>query len=449
MAARRGACLNSRGGDMSNLSSVRPRQLAGSMSSADGSPVVVKVGARDAISNLVRLLLTISQELEKRHSEAELLLRATRSVNAGATMPEMLDSVYEAFRQVIPYDRIGFALLEEENSLVRLIWVRSETRVERLKPGHAARLEDSSLDEILGTGRPRVLNDLKEYLLAHPGSDSTRRIVEDGMRSNLTCPLLAGGKPLGFLFFSSRKPDTYRDAHVNVYLQVAGLLGVVVEKTRLCEIASRERERAERWVPKALPIVDVDRSYWRSQNVADSFDLATVLFADLVDFTNWSSRMAPKEIACLLNEIFLEFDDLTDRFGVEKIKTSGDCYVAAAGIPLPRDDHAEAAAEMALAMLEAMPRFRTPDGTPVQLRVGIHSGPLVAGVIGRKKFTYDIWGSTVNVASRIETQGLPGQVNVSARTYGFLKQKYRLDARGRVELKGEGSVETYLLKARR
>jgi adenylate cyclase len=187
----------------------------------------------------------------------------------------------------------------------------------------------------------------------------------------------------------------------------------------------------------------------KRQDFAEGFDEVTVLFADLVGFTEWSSRMSPRELVCLLNEIFLEFDDLTDRFSIEKIKTTGDCYIAASGLPLPREDHASAAAEMALAMLDVVRGFRTPEGESIQLRIGLHTGSLVAGVIGRKKFTYDIWGDTVNMASRLEAYGVPGRVQVSAATYAHLNSAYLFQPQGRVQVKGKGVTEAFLLVGRR
>ncbi|MGA7979077.1 MAG: adenylate/guanylate cyclase domain-containing protein [Chromatiaceae bacterium] len=415
-----------------------------------GLPVYVEQRRReDETAELEQLLLTVSRSLERSYREAEVLLDVTHKINAGLLLNDVLDYVYEAFRPLLPYDRIALALLEEDNSIVRASWVRSEAEHIYLPRGYAARLAGSSLQAVLESGQPRILNDLTVYLKANPDSEPTALLAAEAMRSSLTCPMVAMGKPIGFLFFSSTEPNRYRDVHVDTFRRVAGQLAVVVEKSRLYEELLRERERTQRLLRSILPRPVADRVDGRRQDLAEGFDEVTVLFADLVDFTEWSSRMLPRELVHLLNEIFLEFDDLTDRFQIEKIKTSGDCYIAASGLPLPRHDHAQAAAEMALAMLEVVRGFRAPEGEPIQLRVGMHTGPLVAGVIGRKKFTYDIWGDTVNMASRLESYGVPGRIQVSAATFAHLSSAYRLQPQGRVQVKGKGTTETFLLVGRR
>ena len=154
-------------------------------------------------------------------------------VNAGLVLHEVLDHVYDSFRSIIPYDRIGFSLIEEKDTSVRAHWARSAAPEMKLCAGYSAPLQGSSLQTIIDTGRPRILNDLRQYLADHPDSESTALIVEEGMRSSLTCPLIALGKPIGFMFFSSMRPHTYADLHVELFLQIAGQLAVIVEKSRL------------------------------------------------------------------------------------------------------------------------------------------------------------------------------------------------------------------------
>jgi class 3 adenylate cyclase len=413
-------------------------------------PVYVEQSPReDETATLEKLLLTVSQSLERSYKEAEVLLDVTHKINAGLLLNEVLDYVYEAFRPLLPYDRIALALLEQESAIVRATWVRSEAGHIHLPQGYVVPLAGSSLQAVLASGRPRILSDLGAYLEGNPGSQATHRLTAEGMRSSLTCPMVAMGKPIGFMFFSSKEPNCYKDAHVDTFRRVAAQLAMVVEKSRLYEELLREREHTQRLLRNILPRPVADSVDGRRHELAEGFDEVTVLFADLVGFTEWSSRMSPRELVQLLNEIFLEFDDLTDRFQIEKIKTSGDCYIAAAGLPLPRPDHAQAAAEMALTMLDVVRGFATPEGEPIQLRIGMHTGPLVAGVIGRKKFTYDIWGDTVNVASRLESCGAPGRIQVSATTHAHLTSAYRLEPMGRFEVKGKGETEAFLLAGRK
>jgi signal transduction histidine kinase len=190
-------------------------------------------GPDGGVAELGRALGDLACTLERQHSESEILTCLTEQINAGVLLDEVLDQVYDAFRVIIPYDRIGLALLEEEGTVVRAHWVWPAHDGVRVGPGYSAPLAGSSLEEIIRTGRPRILNDLEEYLRDHPGSQSSREIIEDGVRSSLTCPLVGMGRPVGFLFFSSSEPDTYRDAHVDLFIRIARHLSIAVEKSRM------------------------------------------------------------------------------------------------------------------------------------------------------------------------------------------------------------------------
>jgi class 3 adenylate cyclase len=183
--------------------------------------------------------------------------------------------------------------------------------------------------------------------------------------------------------------------------------------------------------------------------IADRVEEATILFADLVGFTAVASRVTPAVLVENLNRIFSAFDDLCRRLQIEKIKTIGDAYMAAAGVPLPRADHAEVMADFALAMLAALEQVNTAAEVPFQMRIGMHTGPVVAGVIGSHRFLYDIWGDTVNLASRLESHGLPGRIHVSPQTSQMLAGHYDLEARGLINLRGIGKLRTSFLTGRK
>jgi adenylate cyclase len=218
---------------------------------------------------------------------------------------------------------------------------------------------------------------------------------------------------------------------------------------------ARQRESAQQRVEdlllNILPHEIAQRLQEERQTIADHFDSASILFADLVDFTPLSDRLPPAETVDLLDRLFTEFDELADRYGVEKIKTIGDCYMVAAGVPRPRPDHAHALVRMALDMHECMSRYARADGDgALQLRIGINSGPVVAGVIGRRRFLYDLWGDAVNMASRMESHGLPGKIQITRTTWELVRDEFNCEMRGVVEIKGKGQVETwYLLGPRR
>ncbi|WP_219729913.1 adenylate/guanylate cyclase domain-containing protein [Sodalinema gerasimenkoae] len=214
---------------------------------------------------------------------------------------------------------------------------------------------------------------------------------------------------------------------------------------------AQEQERSEKLLLNILPHTIAQRLKEQTEYVAiaDSFSHAGVLFADIVGFTALSSKVSPPELVQLLNEIFSEFDRLADFHGLEKIKTIGDAYMVVSGLPEARDDYAEAIADMALDMRDALVQFnqqhQQEDYPAFSMRVGIAIGPVVAGVIGLKKFIYDLWGDTVNLASRMESHGLPDSIQVTQETYQALKQNYHLDYRGEIEIKGKGKTPTYLL----
>ena len=170
-----------------------------------------------------------------------------------------------------------------------------------------------------------------------------------------------------------------------------------------------------------------------------------MLFADIVAFTPFADRLSPEQLVTLLNEMFSAFDRVAEQHGLEKIKTMGDCYMLVGGLPVPRSDHAEAVAEAALDMRAAIAEFTARRPPELELRIGIHTGPVVAGVIGTHKFSYDLWGDTVNTASRMESHGVAGGIQVSRSTFERLQGKYVLAARGVVEIKGKGGLDTYLL----
>lgn len=207
----------------------------------------------------------------------------------------------------------------------------------------------------------------------------------------------------------------------------------------------RFREQADRLLHNVLPDPIADRLKADEQAVADQHDSVTVLFADLVDFTTLASDADPREIVDLLNELFTEFDELAARHGVEKIKTIGDAYMAVAGLPEPRPDHTDAVLALACDMLATVRSHRGLRGEPLRLRIGVNTGPVVAGVIGRRRFIYDLWGDTVNVASRMESTGVADRIQVTEVVRDRSSGGYTFTARGEVPVKGKGLTVTYMM----
>jgi signal transduction histidine kinase len=175
----------------------------------------------------------VGAALKKQLDEFRLLSQVMQKVNEGLTLIDVLNHIYDSFRGIIPYDRLGFSLLEDEGKTSRAVWIRSEQPDKKIDTGYTARMEGSSLQQIIATGKPRILNDLSKYLRDHPDSESTRRIVADGVLSSLTCPLVSQGKPVGFIFFSSGQANTYNESHVDFFMQIANQLATIVEKGRM------------------------------------------------------------------------------------------------------------------------------------------------------------------------------------------------------------------------
>jgi adenylate cyclase len=206
-----------------------------------------------------------------------------------------------------------------------------------------------------------------------------------------------------------------------------------------------EQAKSESLLVNILPRSIAERLKVASQAIADHFDSASILFADVVDFTPLSQRLPPAEVVGVLDQLFSRFDTLVERHGLEKIKTIGDCYMAAAGVPDPSPDHARKAALLALDMREAVIASTVGDGFGLELRIGINSGPVIAGVIGHKRLLYDLWGDAVNTASRMESHGMPGQIQITRSTYELLKEEFVCERRGTVPVKGKGEMETWYL----
>ena len=227
--------------------------------------------------------------------------------------------------------------------------------------------------------------------------------------------------------------------------EVALRVGHAAHTKGLFDQLQAERANAERLLLNTLPGPIAERLKKGEINIADQHPDVTVLVADLVGFTTLTAHIGPDQVVYLLNEIFSGFDVIGEKYGLEKIKTIGDAYMVAGGIPVARPDHAEAIAQMALDFQEQIERFNRAYNTSIQLRIGISSGAVVAGVIGRRRFTYDLWGDTVNLACRLESLGQPGTILVAEATYERLKHKHRFENGRSVNIKGRGKENVYTL----
>ena len=233
---------------------------------------------------------------------------------------------------------------------------------------------------------------------------------------------------------------------------LAGLIGTMLDITdrKVAEgLLAEAMADSERILKSVLPETIADRLKRSPGVIADSFAEATVLFADIVGFTSLASRMSAPELVGVLNKVFSAFDAIAAECGAEKIKTIGDAYMVVAGVPETREDHAQVVADVAIAMRDSIASISAQAGVSLQLRLGMHTGPVVAGVIGTHKFLYDLWGDTVNTASRMESRGIVGEIQVTESVVAKLGAHYGFIDRGVVAIKGKGDMRTFMLQGRR
>jgi PAS domain S-box-containing protein len=433
-------------------------QLLGRQKSGKEIPLEVSFGEFVSYGN--RVFTGILRDISERKREEERLLaeketleklaELTAKVDSALTLEEVLEQMFETFQTVVPYDRMGFALVDAEGQTARSIWLRSDLPEVQIGVDYSARVEGSTLQDILETGRPRILNDLEAFLREHPDSENTRRIVAEGMRSNLTCPVTAMGKPVGFLFFSSTKPYTYDDAHVEIYLRVAEHLSFILEKARLYQQLIETKREVE--VRNRL-LAEVFGRYTSESIVSQLLESpeglkmggetrkVTILFADLCGFTPLCAALDPQRVVRLLNiylgvmaDVIMGHRGTIDEF-------LGDAILAIFGAPVFAEDDARRALACSIAMQRAMDvvnRRLSDEGLPaVEMGIAVHTGEVVAGNIGSsKRAKYGIVGTAVNLATRIEAYTAGGQILCSDDTLREVGNIVDFDEHLEIEAKG-------------
>ena len=231
-----------------------------------------------------------------------------------------------------------------------------------------------------------------------------------------------------------------------VFILLATFLG---QRDRAMDALAHEQERSERLLLNVLPVEIAPRLKAGESPIAEAYDHVTVLYADIVGSTMLAERLDAKHLVALLNTVFSHFDVLAERHGVEKIRTIGDNFMCVAGVPRPRADHAQVMARLALDMLAYVDELRAAGEDRIDFRIGMNSGPCVGGVIGLRKFVFDIWGDSVNTASRMESHGVPGRVQLSDATYEFIRDEFRCEPRGTIDVRGKGPMRTWFLVGER
>jgi len=280
-------------------------------------------------------------------------------------------------------------------------------------------------------------------------SKYSESVLPGNLHTALGFPIQGDGDILGVMTFFSREIQHLDEDLLQVMANLGSQIGQFIKRKQAEEALRHQQEKTEQLLLNILPEPTAKRLRQNPGTIADNFAEVTVMFADIVGFTQIAASLSPIQLVELLNQIFSAFDRLTEKHGLEKIKTVGDAYMVVSGIPTPRVDHAEAIAQMALDMLGAIAQFNADNNQNFNIRIGIHSGPVVAGVIGIKKFIYDLWGDTVNTASRMESHGLAGKIQLTAATYEYLREKFLFEERGKISVKGKGEMSTYFLVGRK
>jgi PAS domain S-box-containing protein len=347
--------------------------------------------------------------------------------------------------------RKSAAAIQEAEQKYRSIFENSIDGIFQITPEGRYLSVNQALAKIYGYSSPEELaNKITEierqvYVFPHRWEELKMAIEKEGYVSGFESQVY---RQDGKIIWISEGASAVRDRDNNL-LYYEGIVTDITARKQAELALKMEQRKSDLLLLNILPEPIAKRLKQNDKaSIAEHFDNVTVLFADLVGFTHLSTQMSPTELVNLLNQIFSAFDLLAEKYGLEKIKTIGDAYMVVGGLPMPREDGGEAIADIALDMLTEIARFNQENNQTFNIRIGIHTGSVVAGVIGLKKFIYDLWGDTVNTASRMESHSVTGRIQVSDATYQLLQNKYVFEPRGTISIKGKGEMMTYFLNGR-
>lgn len=393
-------------------------------------------------ASLVRLNMT----LDRKFAEVRALSEVSHELSEGLFTDDVLNHVFDTFRTIIPYDRIGFAVVDT-NALgiktVRAYWVRSNLNPIRLTLGFTQLLDKTSLGAVAESTQPRIIDDLEAYLKEHPSSVATRLMIEEGVRSNFTCPLYSKGELVGFIIFSSRHTKTYRPEHIDMFDNVAGKLGLTLGKCRLYEELTSRNKFIRSVFGRYLSddIADALLHDPSALNMGGKKCQVTVLMSDIRGFTSMSEHMAPEQVVASLNTCFNILVDVIHRHQGTIDNIIGDALMVLFGAPVSRHDDALRAVSCAMDMQAAMTEVNTRNqeqGLPeLAIGIGINTGDVVAGNIGSEAHAkYSVIGAPVNLAARLESQAARGEILISQISYELVQNAVRILDTREVTAKG-------------
>jgi class 3 adenylate cyclase len=412
----------------------------------DGDKLQFSNSAPVIIQDMGEALVALGGRLDHKFAEIKALSEITQRVNAGMFFDEVLNHVFESFTAIIPYNRIGIALIEESKSgqtLVRAQWGRADYAPILLGKGYAAILERSSLQAIADTQEPRIINDLDDYLSAHEKSAPSRLMVREGIRSSLTCPLVINNVVTGFIFFSSRNAGEYRHQHMELYAQIAGELALTLEKSRTYEDLYLRNEFITKVFGQHVTneVAAAALSSDGPLTLGGERRKVTVLMADLRGFTPMPESMSPEEVVDALNVFLGSMTEVIMAHGGNIDNFIGDAIMAVFGVPMAKEDDAARAVACAIEMQNAMAMVNAKvegrDLPDLKMGIGLSTGDVVAGNIGSEmRVKFSVIGSVVNLAARIEGMASGGQVFASDATLDDVRHEARVAGSLNVQLKG-------------
>ncbi len=399
-----------------------------------------------AIKDLGEALVAVSSRLDHKFAEITAISEITERMNAGVFYDEVLDHVFENFEKIIPYDRISVALIEERDNgqtLLRWSWARAKFEPLFVRKGYTVILDDTGMEKIADARKPRLINDLEVYLQEHPKSPSTRSVLKEGIRSSLTCPLVVRGTSIGFIFFSSLQSDTYRNQHIELFLQIAGELALTLEKSRAYEDLYLRNEFIKKVFGQYVTneVAEAVLSSDGPLALGGERRKVTVLMADLRGFTPMSEKLPPEEVVDALNVFLGTMADVVMKYGGSVDNFIGDAIMAVFGVPVTKPDDAARAVACAVEMQNLMASVNADiegRGLPdLTMGIGLSTGEVVAGNIGSEmRVKYSVIGSTVNRAARIEGIASGGQIFASDTTFNEVSDIVRTAGHLNVKLKG-------------
>jgi adenylate cyclase len=397
-----------------------------------------------------RGVIVVARDISDRkrnEREIKLLLAANQAISQAGSLKEAIAAVLSLVCTTIFWDYGEAWQPNAENTVLTYVASLSDgdDRFAALAAYH------QTLQLSCGEGLPGQIWQIQQPLWL----DDCRCVEDDdphreiaakvGLKATFGIPILAGNRVLAILIFYHLQAMSCQPRLMELVSAVADRLGATILRKQAEVALQQQMLETEKLLLNILPRPVALRLKAGETPIADQFTNVSVLFADLVGFTHIAAQAQPKALVATLNTIFSEFDQLALEYGLEKIKTIGDAYMVVGGLPTPRADSARAIALMALAMQAAIAHVNTHTQQKFQLRIGIHVGTVVAGIIGMSKFSYDLWGDTVNLASRMESSGLPGKIQVTTEAFHCLKDEFTLKLRGPILIKGKGQLTTYWL----